>query len=1042
MDIQFVVDAYACVVYIVSYISKAEREMGLLLGNAHKEASKGDNLSAKEALKKLGTVYLHHRDVCAQEAVYRLTNMHLKQCSRAVVFIPIGKNTVKMSLPLSVLKQRASSAPSHDLRAEDMWMTSITDRYKNRPSGGEFDDMCLAKFASEYRVVTKKENCKTPIELKSNMGSVTKRKRTQAAVVRYVRFSETKNPELFYESILQLFLPHRADAQLKPQDWVTFKEFYTRGRVTFSDGSAHSVQSVVDLNRAAFEVDADKLEEAQDQADDGGLLEDAWCELCPEAELERLECIQEGRQIVADVGEHEGNVPDLAVSRHQVSCLEKRNNVMTRSEGLTLIRSLNETQMSIFYSVRQWCLDRVAGKKPEPLHVFITGGAGTGKSHLIKAIQYEATRLLSRVSHHPDSACVLLTAPTGIAAYNLNASTIHHTFSIGINVRLPYTPLGEEKLNSLRAQLRDVQIVIIDEISMVDHNLLAYVHGRLRQIKQTGDFSPFGNVCVLAVGDFYQLPPVKGKPLYNDDVAANLWSSFFKVVELTTVVRQKDSAFADLLNRLRTRTKKTPMLNSDIDVLKSRETGEVSSALHIFPTNSQVNEHNVEQLFTACPEHKTIAAQDFVNSKRSGNLERMSGHHRNASNTCLEASLQLGVGARVMLIKNVDISDGLVNGVCGTVTDIAYRTSECKFPQVVYVKFDNDKVGTQSRKNSPRTPLVVAGSTGVEPVEERATKKGGMRRQFPLKLAWACTAHKTQGITVDEAVVSLEKIFAPGQAYVALSRVRYLSGLTIMDFSKEAIYCNPKIKQALESMPRFSVEYIGRPDMESNTFSVFLMNVQGLSGHAADLASCTQHLQLNCIAVTETWLSANSSLEEVQISGYSFCSRPRSLSYDSSHPALLELQRQQHGGAGLYCRDGVVWDVIEAPNVNLECLVCACDSYDVVLVVIYRPPSYPLTLFKHNLRKLLNWLNWFDKTVAVMGDFNNDILTSSSVCGCMAEEGFVQVVTQPTTESGTLIDHVYIKSAIYDVQSVVLPTYFSDHEGIVCSFNLSNVMDE
>ena len=140
MDIQYVVDAYACVVYIISYISKAEREMGLLLGNAQKEASKDGNVSAKEALKKLGSVYLHHRDVSAQEAVYRLTNMHLKECSRKVMFIPTGES-VRLSLPLSVLKQKASSASPHDLSAEDMWMTSIVDRYKNRPNDDVFDDV-------------------------------------------------------------------------------------------------------------------------------------------------------------------------------------------------------------------------------------------------------------------------------------------------------------------------------------------------------------------------------------------------------------------------------------------------------------------------------------------------------------------------------------------------------------------------------------------------------------------------------------------------------------------------------------------------------------------------------------------------------------------------------------------------------------------------------------------------------------------------------------------------------------------------------------
>ncbi|KAF0022138.1 hypothetical protein F2P81_025609 [Scophthalmus maximus] len=247
---------------------------------------------------------------------------------------------------------------------------------------------------------------------------------------------------------------------------------------------------------------------------------------------------------------------------------------------------------------------------------------------------------------NPDNICVELTAPTGIAAYNLHAATIHNTFGIGIDVRLPYTPLGEERLSTLRAKYSDLQLVIIDEISMVDHKLLAYVHGRLRQIKQVGDFSPFGNVSVIAVGDFFQLPPVKGKALYVEDECCNLWSSLFKVVELKEIVRQKDRLFADLLNRLRSRSKGTPMLDRDVEMLKSCETGEASLALHIYPTNKQVNKHNSEQLFETCPDHVAIDAHDFVNNKTMGKLELKSGQQAKADRTSLVERLLLAKNAR------------------------------------------------------------------------------------------------------------------------------------------------------------------------------------------------------------------------------------------------------------------------------------------------------------------------------------------------------------------------------------------------------------
>ncbi|XP_074546718.1 uncharacterized protein LOC141805519 isoform X3 [Halichoeres trimaculatus] len=1042
MDLSFVTDAYAVVIYIISYITKSEREIGLLLSNAQKEASKEGNLSARESLKKLGSVYLHHRDVCAQEAVYRLTSMHLRECSRKVVFVPTGNNIVKMSLPLSVLQERASS---HDLRSDDMWMTSIVDRFKNRPDDDVFSNMCMATFASEYRVLPSTQKSENAIKLKNNLGFILRRTRSQFAVVRYMRFNLEKQEEAHFQSLLQLFLPYRTDSELKPEGFELFSQFYEDGEVRFRDGSVHSVQAVVEENRAKFEFDCPDLERAQEIAELlGGVDEDVWGELCPEQEAERIECLEERRQQQEEEIEGEQlvegleNIPDLMGAARQVVRLEKNRNTMSRSEGLCLVRSLNETQLAVFYRVRHWCLQKVMGKNPEPLQVFVTGGAGTGKSHLIRAIQYEAGRLLSALCHQPDDVTVLLTAPTGIAAYNLNAATIHHTFGIGTHASLPYTPLGEEKLNSLRAELGHLQILIIDEISMVDHILLAYVHGRLRQIRQTGDFSPFGGVSVIAVGDFYQLPPVKGKPLYSSPIGVDLWCNF-SIVELTAVVRQKDSVFAELLNRLRVRSKDTPLLETDVQILESRETGEESSALHIFPTNMQVSEHNLEQLFASCPDYVTIDAQDYQNSSKTGKLEKMAGHHRAASDTCLQERLCLARNARVMLCKNVDVGDGLVNGACGTVTHIEFKNVKDKFPQTVYVKFDDPRIGSQRRKQRAHAAVECRDSTAIDPEQEKATKWGGLRVQFPLRLAWACTVHKVQGLTVDQAVVCFKKVFAPGQAYVALSRVRALSGLIIRDFNEKAIFSKTTIREALEGMPPFLIGQ-QKPSSDAPSFSVYLMNVQSLSRHLVDLVSCTQHLQPNCIAVTETWLTAQSSLDSVQIDGFTFHSRPRGVCYSSSssHAKLLELQQLEHGGVGLYSQDQLDCDVLQVPDLNLECLVCLFPKVNIVLAVMYCPPCYPNLVLKENLGKLLDWLNPISNTIVVMGDFNENIMKNSSICKFMGTKGFMQHVTQETTEKGTLIDHVYVKTAQYDVECAVMPTYFSDHEGILCSFRVKD----
>lgn len=162
----------------------------------------------------------------------------------------------------------------------------------------------------------------------------------------------------------------------------------------------------------------------------------------------------------------------------------------------------------------------------------------------------------------------------------------------------------------------DLHIVIIDEISMVDHNLLGYVHGRLRQIKQTGDYYLFGKVNVIAVGDFFQLPPVRGKPLFIQNAPLDLWNAVFKLPELNTVVRQKDTSFAEILNRLCTCNKGFPLSAHVLNMLKSRETGESSDAVYIFPTNTQVEEHNIKQIIACCPDHVSVEAQDFFFGKK------------------------------------------------------------------------------------------------------------------------------------------------------------------------------------------------------------------------------------------------------------------------------------------------------------------------------------------------------------------------------------------------------------------------------------------
>ncbi|VDI19188.1 Hypothetical predicted protein [Mytilus galloprovincialis] len=191
-------------------------------------------------MKKIGTSYLHHREISAQEAVFRVTGLRLRECSRKVEFIPVGENPCRMSIPLKDLEKQQSyktskskkiNGDSEDEDESKIWLNNIVDRYKGRPHIVLFTKMCLARFGSEYNVLCKSQlpkkiNEETTFKLDGDLGYIRKRTRTSPAVIKFPRFSQETSPEKYFQSILQLFLPYRYDEQLKPPLFQTYENFF------------------------------------------------------------------------------------------------------------------------------------------------------------------------------------------------------------------------------------------------------------------------------------------------------------------------------------------------------------------------------------------------------------------------------------------------------------------------------------------------------------------------------------------------------------------------------------------------------------------------------------------------------------------------------------------------------------------------------------------------------------------------------------------------------------------------------------------------
>ncbi|KAI4903609.1 hypothetical protein NFI96_001694 [Prochilodus magdalenae] len=226
-------------------------------------------------------------------------------------------------------------------------------------------------------------------------------------------------------------------------------------------------------------------------------------------------------------------------------------------------------------------------------------------------------------------------------------------------------------------------------------------------------------------------------------------------------------------------------------------------ALHIFATNKEVDDFNSAAITSRFLDIINIDAEDYKKDPRSGQMQREGAPFKGEKGDLID-TLQVAVGARVMLTRNIDVEDGLVNGSFGKVAKIIMKACNTVV-QNIGLKLDNADAG---KKQGNRVPSGSDNVVYIEREEESLRKKGTVRRQFPIKLAFACTTHKVQGMTTRSAVVSLKKVFEPGMAYVAVSRTTSLSGLHITDFDEKKIYCDPEISAALEIMPKADLHAI------------------------------------------------------------------------------------------------------------------------------------------------------------------------------------------------------------------------------------------
>ncbi|TDG37494.1 helicase [Pedobacter changchengzhani] len=411
-------------------------------------------------------------------------------------------------------------------------------------------------------------------------------------------------------------------------------------------------------------------------------------------------------------------------------------------------------------------------------HVFLTGKAGTGKTTFL--------RKLIKLTHKKAVIC----APTGIAAINASGVTIHSLFQmpfgaffpdaagniinqdITFNFNTPRTIVKHLNMQgNKRRMIQELELLIIDEVSMLRADMLDAIDFTLRYIRRNRNV-PFGGVQLLFIGDLHQLPPVVKneewrvmsgfyKSIYFFDALA-LQNNPPVYIELDKIYRQDDAVFIDLLNNLRNNkitAEDNALLKQHFkqDFKPSADENYITLTTHNNKADT-INRERLTQLKTK---------SHFFEAKINGEFNEYAYPN--------DKSLELKVGAQIMFIKNdMTPEKRYYNGKIGVVHHIEKDKIEIELPdekiifQISAYTWENVKYKLNEATNE---------------IDENVA---GAFIQYPIKLAWAITVHKSQGLTFDKAIIDVGDAFAPGQAYVALSRLRSLKGLVLTSHLRES----------------------------------------------------------------------------------------------------------------------------------------------------------------------------------------------------------------------------------------------------------------
>ncbi|CAF4566213.1 unnamed protein product [Rotaria sp. Silwood2] len=678
--------------------------------------------------------------------------------------------------------------------SKDVFVEGLIDMYINRPD--EMKNVCLADFVSLYNISKKKtgyieiiENSddedvidneidEKSVALKMKNGKGWIKKRTKKKIIRYRNFKLHQDPENYYREQLMLFLPWSKEEE--DLIHINHEETFELHKDLIRQNRSEYVHREANEFEKAFEEQTERGND--DDIDDTNVEYDQ----------------DKNEFLIYEIGNNEGDIFVEMGLNTRTEKVEHFNvpKIIPDTEYQEMMRSLNNNQRRYTLNV----MNLIKNGDKQFFH-FINGGAGVGKSTLIKAVYQSILRFYNSLpGSNPETIRTAICAPTGKAAALIGGMTLHSFLSLPVNqCKHKLVKLDSDISNRIGVKLKDLQLLIIDEISMVGFTMFQHVDARVQQIMKSK--KPFGGVSVIVLGDFNQLRPVGDKYIfqfnnsYNALVDNPLWS-LFELFELTEIMRQKDDkAFAIALSNIA----KGMMTLEDINLLKPRIVSNenletMGDAIRVFRSNAEVDAYNTKVLASLNTEGAIANAYDFcIGDGLASIREKVLNNVKNLKTTetyGLPLKIDLKVGAKYMMTVNIDTEDGLVNGACGKLIMIDYgklqKTNET-VPCRLWIKFNEEKTGRKTRanfQNVMRNRNIDLSLTPVEPVTRqintRSTNFKVERKQFPVVPCEAMTIYKSQGGTYEKVVVNLKKGMTRSELYVSCSRATKSSGLYLI----------------------------------------------------------------------------------------------------------------------------------------------------------------------------------------------------------------------------------------------------------------------